>query len=287
MSWQVHTGADDELRRFLRNNEWRHVGFSARIVHPDSSAQTIYINRNETRSGAISEAILFTSNGLLVPVLSLDRTGPRDDIQRLLYGSSAPKTTELPLRFRRLHSVMGFRGHVEAIQEILRARPYAFLDYHSMTLTEHPPRRACDHNVVCKVAKPRDSRLLFSLQKAYEMEEVLLDPSRFNPHSCMLSLQRNLRKELVVYALKHGEAVAKAGTNAQGLEFVQLGGVYTVKELRNRGVGELVLGELLERIIASGKSASLFVKKNNPAAIRLYKKLKFRTQGEFRIAYYR
>ena len=103
----------------------------------------------------------------------------------------------------------------------------------------------------------------------------------------MLTLQRNLRRELVVYAVSDGRAVAKAGTNAQGLEFVQLGGVYTVEELRNRGVGETVLGELLERIIASGKGACLFVKKDNPAAIQLYKKLKFRTQGEFRIAYYR
>jgi predicted GNAT family acetyltransferase len=63
--------------------------------------------------------------------------------------------------------------------------------------------------------------------------------------------------------------------------------VYTVERLRNRGIGEYLLAALLDRIYALGKRASLFVKKDNPAAIQLYRKLGFLIRSEFRIAYYR
>ena len=81
--------------------------------------------------------------------------------------------------------------------------------------------------------------------------------------------------------------MSKAGTNAHGFTFAQIGGVYTTEKNRNQGIAEYVLSVLLTGIFETRKGASLFVKKNNGAAIKLYKKLGFGVTDEFKITYYR
>jgi ribosomal protein S18 acetylase RimI-like enzyme len=44
--------------------------------------------------------------------------------------------------------------------------------------------------------------------------------------------------------------------------------------------------ELLEHIAASGKNGTLFVKKDNAPAIKMYKNLGFVREHDFRISYY-
>lgn len=287
MAWQILRRRDRKhLEAFLRIREWGHVGFSSRIIRSDESALTVYVNRIND-DGAITEAILHTAAGLIIPALSDEGHGIRDDIRSLFYRNGASGRNGLPPKLRRLHSIMGLRTDVETIQEALDTRCQVFIDYHTMTSTGMPVRSANDRAITCKMAKPRDAKMLFPLQKAYEIEEVLLNPARFDPRGCMLALQRSLRREIVMYAVQDGRTVAKAGTNAIGFGYAQLGGVYTLEEYRNRGVGECILRALMKRIQATGRDASLFVKKDNPAAIQLYRKLDFITRSDFRIAYYR
>ena len=47
-----------------------------------------------------------------------------------------------------------------------------------------------------------------------------------------------------------------------------------------------VMGALLERIFREKAAASLFVKKHNPAAVALYRRLGFRELEDFRISYF-
>jgi predicted GNAT family acetyltransferase len=80
--------------------------------------------------------------------------------------------------------------------------------------------------------------------------------------------------------------LSKAGTNARGFDADQIGGVFTVEEERGRGLARRVMDALLGRIFQEKSQASLFVKKLNPAAVTLYRRLGFRELEDFRISYF-
>ena len=181
---------------------------------------------------------------------------------------------------------MGLRWDVESAQLSIESGGRTSIIYHVMTLETPPPLLPSCTGVVCKRGKSQDTGILYPLQKAYEIEEVLLDPNTFNSSACYVSLQKNLRREVIYYALIDGKVVAKAGTNARGFSFAQLGGVYTVRDVRNRGIAHEVLSVMLQEVFEAGSGASLFVKKDNIAAIALYRKLGFTLRDEFKIAYY-
>ena len=137
-----------------------------------------------------------------------------------------------------------------------------------------------------KRANNFDASKLFALQKNYELEEVILHPEKFNSQLCFEHLQKNLSKEIVYYGSIKNHPVVKAGTNAQGFNFDQIGGVFTDIAQRNQGYATAVMNTLLKTLFLQNKSAALFVKPDNTNAIQLYKKLGFIKRDNFRIAYY-
>ena len=82
-----------------------------------------------------------------------------------------------------------------------------------------------------------------------------------------------------------GKPVAKAQTNARGKTVEQIGGVYTLPQLRSRGFGSQLIEHLSREIIRDGKTVSLFVKDTNHAAINLYRKCNFTVNCNFSIFY--
>lgn len=286
MVWQLARADDlDEMVEFLRRDEWRHVNFSSRLherfrpTYPNPHRISVYLRRDE---GEISEAVLVSRGGLVIPVLAnTQRDGNRSDLASLVR------------RERNLHSIMGSKRDVALVQKSLRQELHLMtIDYH--LLFDDPARTKHDHRPLdlpgrlkFRRARMIDAIGLFPLQKAYELEEVLIDPRRFNATSTYLNLQQHLKREVVFYASVGREIVAKAGTNARGFTFDQIGGVYTVESLRNRGVAAALLRVLLDHIRSEGRRVSLFVKKENIAALRLYEKLGFIREGEFRITYFR
>jgi predicted GNAT family acetyltransferase len=277
MSWRLYRPSDrSELIKFLSKNEWGHVALSSRLRDPKSTFQNTYVRKSI--GGEILGAVLLTTGGLLVPAFSEEILADIPELRPVLFRKSPQK---------KLHTVMGLRRGVEAVQRLLEAAPSASIVYHVMVLTKPREMEFPDDEIVCKRAKPRDASILYPLQKAYEIEEVLLDPGSFNPGVCFINLQKNLYREIVYYALIDGKPVAKAGTNARGFTIAQLGGVFTNEDVRNRGVAERLLSILLKELYSTATGASLFVKKENHAAIALYKKLGFVIKDEFKIAYYR
>lgn len=280
MAWQLYKRADrEDLIEFLSKEEWGHVGFSSRLKEAKESvsSDTIYIRRSPSNDRRICEALLYTKSGLLIPVLSRTETLLGPELSQMLFRKREK---------RRLHTIMGLRKDVESAQRSIESAGRASIIYYVMTLETPPPLIPSRSRVVCKRGKSQDAGMLYPLQKAYEIEEVLLDPNTFNSGACYSSLQKNLRREIIYYALIDGQVVAKAGTNARGFSFAQLGGVYTVTDVRNRGIAEQVLSVLLQELFEEGTGASLFVKKDNIAAIALYRKLGFTLRDEFKIAYY-
>lgn len=131
---------------------------------------------------------------------------------------------------------------------------------------------------------------LYELQAAYEQEEVLPKGSPFDAASCRLTLDNILKHHLLVAVEKDGLLVAKANTNAWGFNHVQIGGVYVSPPYRNQGIAGRMLAHLIEKLQEHQQPITLFVKKRNLPARRLYEKLGFTyvdpPWGEYRISYY-
>ncbi len=188
-----------------------------------------------------------------------------------------------------IHTIMGISRCVSVIDTIIPGKPIS-IDYYVMTkesgITDYsavPPYP----ELVVKRATPEDSDRLLPLQEGYEKEEVLIDVNRFNEQLCLQHLEQMLEEQLIFYIELNGTPVAKAGTNAIGFDFCQLGGVYTARALRNRGIGSFLIKFLTREILRKRKMVSLFVKKENEAAIHVYQKAGFTVRDDFRISYYR
>jgi GNAT superfamily N-acetyltransferase len=281
VSWRI---ADYEdlvaLRAFLTREEWRCVPFTSRWGASEFSA--IFINQvSQKNAREIGEAVMLAQDGCIIPVLD------RDSTSNLGYD---PLFKQHLHRYRRkLHSIMGDRDSVFRIEGILDEPPYAAVDYYLMIrdFSEHPPAKPQKMpGVRMRKASVEDAPALFSLQRSYELEEVYLDPSRFDDRRCRILLRKNLKKQLIVVAEKDGIPICKAGTNARGYRIDQIGGVFTQNHARNQGIATNLMEMLLEIIARDKGGASLFVKRDNPAALKLYEKLHFTVKEPFRISYY-
>ena len=277
--WRFAAGGDlAVVAARVREREWAYVPFSARLAESaprsrwSGAAWSVLV---DGQPSGHRPALLVTRSGLVLPALGGDLPLPRA-LRALVLRACG-----------RLHSAMGLRSEVARVQELL-GRGYAAVDYLLMTVDAATCRAAATPpELALQRGRPRDAKRLFDLQRAYEVEEVLLDGSRFNPDECLRLLRRGLQRELVWFATVRGHPVAKAATNARGFGVDQIGGVFTEQRLRGRGYGAAVMTALLRTLFAAGKSATLFVKPDNPAAIRLYENLGFVTRDEYRICYYR
>jgi predicted GNAT family acetyltransferase len=269
-----------ELLAFLRIREWSCVSFSSRLINRAGGNNRVFVNRTENEDHRIVEALLLTGQGLILPVIVPSRFSVEDYRNQLF-----------PLilaHAKSVHSIMGLADQVQAIESLLPTQISERIEYHLMTREyfniEKPQVRP--GSLRLRRASAVDVRALFPLQRDYEKEEVLLEPDRFNPTASFLSLQRSLRNEIIYVAEIDGVPVAKAGTNARGMNYFQIGGVFTVPELRGRGLGRILMQALMWEIAQKNKHLCLFVKKSNTAAITLYTNLGFTLRDRYAISYY-
>ena len=280
--WRFAAAADlGPVTNAVREREWAYAPFSARLAEAATRARwplppwSVLVGGSLPHGCRHAPALLVTRSGLVLPALCGDLPLPRE-LRRLVERACS-----------RLHSAMGLRTEVTRVQELL-GRGYAVVDYLLMTVDAGSWRAgAAPPELDLQRGRPRDAKRLFDLQRAYELEEVLLDGSRFNADDCLRLLRRGLQRELVYFGTVRGHPVTKAGTNARGFAVDQIGGVFTERERRGRGYGAAVMTVLLRALFAAGKSATLFVKPDNRAAIRLYENLGFVIRDEYRICYFR
>lgn len=188
---------------------------------------------------------------------------------------------------KKIYSVQGLTADVQIAEKALESSGYSIcdsFDYYLMNLTETirlPPK---PDGLELLVNPTHEA--LYQLQAAYEKEEVIPSHSSFSEKHCWQGVERILREELLVYGEYQGYPAAKANTNAASYSYRQIGGVYVRPDLRGLGIGTYIVAALVERIQITGAAVSLFVKKRNQSAIRVYEKLGFKTIGEYRISYY-
>ena len=131
-----------------------------------------------------------------------------------------------------------------------------------------------------------DMEILHPLQKDYMKEEVAVPGRAITDAEVDISLRQILKNQLCFVLTVDGDIVAKANTNAIGINCVQIGGVYTHPLYRRNGYAGALVQALSNRAIRSGKRPVLFVKEKNTPAFNLYRKLGFEENGRYTIAYY-
>ncbi len=269
--WRTAAAEDrDRLGAFLYAQEWNCVTLTS-LLH-SRGYDAIHIHAS---GAAVTQAVMLAPHGLVLPVLDpVAPTFPPDLARRL------PASL----------TVMGAEESVAAAERFLGRPPSRAVRYHLMRLTGAPgwPPVVDARPAAAPVRRASLSDLagLYPLQRDYEKEEVLLDPTLHEPRVCRTHLRRSLREQIVYLAEVDGVPVAKAGTNARGRGYDQIGGVYTVPALRSRGLGRAVMAALLECIFREKAGACLFVKRENAPAVALYLRLGFVVAGGFRISYY-
>ena len=127
---------------------------------------------------------------------------------------------------------------------------------------------------------------LKTLQKDYLNIEVARPDHTVSDSYVQATLHQNLKSQIVLAVEVDGTPQAKANTSGSGWNFVQIGGVYTSPQFRRYGFARALVATLCNRILRSGKYASLFVKEKNTAALNLYESMGFSKVGLWSIAYY-
>ena len=228
------------------------------------------------------DAVLFLSaSGCAMPLVDAGMDPER--IQGLLHDL---KRTH-PVQVFRPASCVGLGVTTRSLQQALGWRPSLSVLYDAMSLDakDFSPRPLPTQRG--RNAGPADLEALLPVAKAYEMEEVATSMHPYDEAVCRANQARALARYRVRVLEDCGRIVARAQTNAIGYGREQLGGIIVSRELRGRGYGRVVVTELAASILADGKGLSLFVKKGNNPARRLYESLGFVFSGDFRVDYFK
>ena len=183
----------------------------------------------------------------------------------------------------------------QLINESLSLVPARFENYKLLTLKRKPSapnlfcKRASDNlNTKLEFIKPQieDAELLCPMEIEYNESEVLAPGVKASHESCIKLLKKRINNHALYAVKKEGKYIAKAGINALGFNWNQIGGVFTIPEYRNSGVGAANMMMLINDCFQYKKKCALFVKIKNSAARQMYKKIGFTESCDFRISYF-
>lgn len=281
MRWRrVRKDDGETIRHFLSAREDLHVASTARYLESDSARDCAWIaSDDEIRAFAFLGA-----GGAFLPVFT----------QGALEGrrARAVRAVTRCLTLHRVRSVQATAQDAAVAEEALAKLARSALesvDYSLMGLEGKPSAAALGcgpGGLVISQATREDADALFPLQAAYEREEVVPQGGDLNLAACRLALERTLASRLVLFAVLDGLIVGKANTNARSYTRDQIGGVYVMEAYRGRGIGTRLVAELVALLAERSRAASLFVKKQNHAAITIYSRIGFDIRGDYRISYY-
>jgi len=266
------------VEALLRSNERWCMNACNRYINRSAERDNVWLLRGA--DGNILALIVYPKQRLL-PVLGALRSGqeiPSPHFLRGLFGT-AP-----------IHSLQGRKEDVlimEAALEKMRLCAAEKIDYDLMCI-DRPPSGFYSTCAGLTFRKPQyaDMDALAALQAAYEQEEVLPSASEFNAAVSRLNMEKIFLKEQILVAELGGRLIGKINTNAVTFARYQVGGVYVLPQYRGRGIARRMAGEFITSLTAQGRGISLFVKKTNLAARRVYQRIGFEILGDYRINYF-
>ncbi|MDR2588097.1 MAG: GNAT family N-acetyltransferase [Spirochaetales bacterium] len=283
MNWTFASKKDiQEMHSLLSAREWECIGLTSRLSQegkfrlPSPSKAKVALGREKD---TLKQIVYISQGGFIIPYLPGSQPSASDPALKDIFFTEC----EAP------HMLVGIANYVENFSTWIQAKPSLSIDYHLMKKERHFPTPKRENIAGLKVrrATAADLETLLPLQEAYEKEEILVRPDYFNPGKTRAELKVNLKNQLVYLADYSGKVIAKAGTNAQGFTYDQIGGVFTIPGFRGRKFARTLMHRLLGNIFENGKRACLFVKKSNLPAQRLYINLGFRIAESYRISYFK
>lgn len=195
----------------------------------------------------------------------------------------------LSLKISELMSLYAETYLVNEINERLSLIPKSKIDYYLMKLNKKDFREYKIENSYFKCKKVNETYFnkLKKLQKEYHLEEVY-NNDIFYPYEAEMQNFKNSLAKRINYAVfyKDVKPVSKCAINSESLNSFQLGGVFTLKEFRGRGLAKFCISELLKEAFHIKENIFLYVKINNMSAINTYKRLGFKIINNTSVSYY-
>ena len=235
---------------------------------------------SETPMLPVDGIILVTGNGILLHCI-------RENIELGRYSPAIARfLSRIPVR-----CVIGDRDHSLFLESFLPGKPSREVDYRLMVYEPDASGAAGSRpeppaGIEFARCTALDTERLLPLQESYEKEEVVPPGDPVDREAVKIALRANLGKQRIFMAREGDRAVAKAGTNALGLAWVQLGGVFTEPEWRGRGIAASLVSHIANLETEAGKRIALFVKLTNEPARRAYDRAGFKPDTFFRISYW-
>jgi ribosomal protein S18 acetylase RimI-like enzyme len=230
--------------------------------------------------GEKARALIISSKSALLPVFCGINEIP------------APEFLKGFLRFKRVHSIQGMLNDVMVLEKVLERTGRTavdIIDYDLMGLDAPPSEKNISKSpasLVLRVPRMYDLDALAPLQAGYEKEEVLPKGSVFSPASSRVNIANIVARSPILAAELDGKLVGKINVSAVSFARYQVGGVYVRPDYRGRGIASCMAAEFIASLIKDGRGVTLFVKKNNIPAKKLYSGLGFTVKGDYRITYY-
>lgn len=140
-------------------------------------------------------------------------------------------------------------------------------------------------SVRCRIAQSEDLALLLDWRVLYEMESTGLPDTESTRDFARRAIVGHMDRGEAFILMVDGQPVSCCTRTARAAESIQIGGVWTPPELRNRRYGRAVVAGILRASALDGvKRAVLFTE--DPAARRSYEALGFRQIGEYGVTIY-
>ncbi|MCL2720398.1 MAG: GNAT family N-acetyltransferase [Treponema sp.] len=282
LNWKKMKNGDiPAVEKILRNAEKDYVSACGKYLMRNVSNDPVWLLCDKKEN---IYALIINSRSTLIPVLK--------GINEL----ASLKFLKGFLRIKKIHSVQGLKEEVIVLENTLKQigwKTSETIDYDLMSLDKKPDNKikisnANPLNLILRVPKMTDLDALSPLQAAYEKEEVLPKGSVFSPAASRVNIANIVAGGKILAALYNGKLVGKINVSAVSFTRYLVGGVYVHPDFRGMGIARKMAYEFINELIneREGRGVTLFVKKNNIAAKKLYTGLGFITHGDYRIAYY-
>jgi hypothetical protein len=284
------------IEEFIAPHEYKCVTLASHIRKKDEHIFIISKNDSVQTAEDIAGVIYFEKTLLhcipgiepLLPTVTLNVSLAMTELaQALLQFFEAQKVfTE-----NKIKVINGESIGTDFILSILQTKslePQQTNHYKLMTLDEYllppPEPLSCDDEI--RRCNDNDFDSLFELQKKYIVKEVAPANKQVSDLECSASLKQILKNQLCFALYSDGEVVAKANTNAIGIHWVQLGGVYTHPLYRKNYYAWNLVYAICGRIKKTSRKVCLFVKDKNNPALQLYHRIGFTEKCDFEICYF-
>ena len=267
------------VESLLRANEDNYVSACAKFISRGVIKSPVWVLKR--KDGNIC-ALVLNSRSTLMPVLCGADNIPMPDFLNSF------------LSFNKIHSVQGLTKEVSVLETAMEKKrmpvsdvyDYNLMSLKSGQLIVNNRLYAKNKDLVFKVPNLNDLDALAPLQAAYEKEEVLPKGSVFSYAASRMNTANIITGKRILCAELDGRLIGKININAVSYTRFQVGGVYVHPDFRNMGIGQRMAAAFIESFINECTGVTLFVKKSNIAACRLYAGLGFTVSGDYRITYY-